>query len=129
MENGVSLRRTLSNVPIHGLESLVGTSVRGTTLKDWAVVWTVKCFCHARGTMLVFHAAFAGCVHALVLKIMVVNGAGVCRVFVCRCPLRCRVEGLFDTVLGVGSSAREDAAAFVVSLLAHSLSFSPRPGG
>ena len=38
--------------------------------------------------------------------------------------MRLRVEGLFDTVLGVGSSACEYGAGFVISLLTHSLSSS-----
>ena len=83
MENSVSLRRTLSNVPIHGSQSLVSTSVRGTTLEDWAVVWTLKCSFHARSVRFVLHAAFADWVHALVLKITVVYGRGVCRALVC----------------------------------------------
>ena len=75
--------------------------------------------------MLALHAAFADCVATLVLKIMVVDGAWVGRVFG---PLRCRIEGFFDTVLGVGRGARKYGAGFVVSL-AHSLSSSRRASG
>ena len=129
MENGISLRRTLSNVPIHGGQSLVvGTSVRRTTLEDWAVVRTLKCSFHARSVRFVLHAAIADCVRSIGLKIMVVDGAWVRRVVVGRSSLRLGVEGFFDTVLGVGSSAREYGAA-LVSLLARSLSSSRRPGG
>ena len=78
MENGVSLRRTLSDVSIHGCQSLVvGTSVRATTLEDWAMIWTVKCFFHARGAMLVLQATFVDCARSIGLKIIVVDGPRV----------------------------------------------------
>ena len=84
MKNGVSLRRTFSNVPIHGSQSLGRMSVRGTTLEDWAVVWAVKCFFHACGARYVLYTALADCVRTHALKITMVNSPWVSRVLPCR---------------------------------------------
>lgn len=75
--------------------------------------------CRAR---LMLRTACARCLQNPTLKIMILYRSRVPRGVVCRWSVRGRAEGFCDTVLRVGSSAREEGAGFKASLLFKCLS-------
>ena len=122
MENGIPLRGTFCNIPIHRTQSLARPRVRGRILEDRAVVRARDCIFHARRARLWLHTAFAGSLRSATLKVMTLYGGWICRGSVCRWSLRFRAEGFCDTVLRVGSSACVKGAGVQASLLVRSLS-------
>ena len=121
-ENGVPFRGALGDIPIHRTQAWARPSVCGATLKDWAMVWTPKCFFHAWRARLMLPTSYSGGRRTRTLKGVVVYGGWVCEGVVRRRSMRLGAEGFRDTVLGVGSGAHEGTAGFVASLLFRSLS-------
>ena len=121
-EYGVPFREALGDIPTHWTQPCARPSVCRATLKDWAMVWTPKCFFQARRARLMLRTASSGGLRTRTLKGVVVYGGWVCEGVVCRWSMRRGAEGFRDTVLGVGSGAHEGIVGFVASLPFRSLS-------
>lgn len=83
MENGIPLRGTLGNIPIHRTQSLARQRVRLRALEDGAVVRAQECIFHARGARHWLHTAFAGCLRSPTLKVITLDGGWIRRGYVC----------------------------------------------
>ena len=116
-ENGVTFRRTLGDIAIHGIESLARLSVLGMTLEDGTVIRTRKCSFHVCHAWPMLDSACVDRVQTRTLKVMAPYGGWICGEFVCRWSLRFKPKGCCDAIMRVGSSTLRKGDASEVSML------------